>query len=70
MLSMDFKDGDIQLLNNHIMLHARTAYIDHDEPQRKRHLLRMWIALADARRWPLADTLTARYERVRRGGIP
>lgn len=70
MLSMDFQEGDIQLLNNHIMLHARTAYVDHDEPERKRHLLRMWIAVADARRRPLADALDSRYEWVRRGGIP
>lgn len=69
-LSMDFQEGDIQLLNNHIMLHARTAYVDYDEPERKRHLLRMWIAVADARRRPLADALSARYEWVRRGGIP
>ena len=53
-LSMDFQEGDIQLLNNHIMLHARTAYVDYDEPERKRHLLRMWIAVVDARRRPLA----------------
>jgi hypothetical protein len=69
-LSMDFQEGDIQLLNNHIMLHARTAYVDYDEPERKRHLLRMWIAVADARRRPLADALSERYEWVRRGGIP
>ena len=70
MLSMDFEEGDIQLLNNHTTLHARTAYEDHDEPSRQRHLLRMWIAVADARRRPLSDALTDRYEWVRRGGIP
>ena len=69
-LTMDFQEGDIQLLNNHIMLHARTAYVDYDEPERQRHLLRMWIAVDDARRRPLADALDARYEWVRRGGIP
>jgi hypothetical protein len=59
-LSMDFQEGDIQLLNNHIMLHARTAYVDYDEPKRKRHLLRMWIAVSDTRRRPLAAALEAR----------
>ncbi len=70
MLSMDFEEGDIQLLNNHTTLHARTAYEDHDEPAQQRHLLRMWIAVADARRRPLSDALADRYEWVRRGGIP
>ena len=70
MLSMDFQEGDIQLLNNHTMLHARTAFEDYDEPGMQRHLLRMWIAVDDARRRPLSDALADRYEWVRRGGIP
>jgi hypothetical protein len=70
MLSMNFEEGDIQLLNNHTTLHARTAYVDHEEPARQRHLLRMWIAVPDARRRPLDEALRERYEWVRRGGIP
>jgi len=70
MLTMDFREGDIQLINNHIMLHAREAFEDHPEPGRERHLLRMWIAVDDARRRPLANALSDRYEWVRRGGIP
>lgn len=42
---MDFAPGDIQLLSNHAVLHARTAYVDHAEPERKRHLLRLWLSL-------------------------
>ncbi|MGQ0525088.1 MAG: TauD/TfdA family dioxygenase [Betaproteobacteria bacterium] len=70
MLSMDFQEGDIQLINNHVLLHAREAYEDHPEPGRERHLLRMWIAVDDARRRPLSDTLSDRYRWVQRGGIP
>ena len=70
MLSMDFQEGDIQLLNNHTTLHARTAFEDYDEPGRERHLLRMWIAVDEQRRRPLSDRLGGRYEWVRRGGIP
>jgi hypothetical protein len=70
MLTMDFQEGDIQLVNNHIMLHAREAYEDYPEPGRERHLLRMWIAIDDARRRPLADALNAQYRWVARGGIP
>lgn len=70
MLSMEFQEGDIQLINNHILLHAREAYEDYPEPGRERHLLRMWIAVDDVRRRPLADTLADRYRWVQRGGIP
>ncbi len=40
---MQFEPGDIQLLSNHTVIHARTAYEDHDG--RKRHLLRLWLSL-------------------------
>ena len=70
MLSMQFEEGDIQLLNNHTTLHARTAFEDYEEPERQRHLLRMWIAVDQHRRRPLAPSLSKRYEWVRRGGIP
>ncbi len=70
MLTMDFQEGDIQLVNNHTMLHAREAYEDFPEPGRERHLLRMWIAVDDAKRRPLAESLTDRYRWVQRGGIP
>ncbi len=67
---MDFEEGDIQLLNNHMTLHARTAYEDFDEPRLQRHLLRMWIAVDDEKRRPLAASLADRYRWVERGGIP
>jgi alpha-ketoglutarate-dependent taurine dioxygenase len=70
MLSMDFQEGDIQLINNHVLLHAREAYEDYPEPGRERHLLRMWIAVDEAHRRPLADALANRYRWVERGGIP
>jgi hypothetical protein len=44
-LDMDFRPGDVQLLANDSILHARTAYEDHDDPARKRHLLRLWLML-------------------------
>lgn len=70
MLTMDFQEGDIQLINNHTMMHAREAYEDHPEQERQRHLLRMWIAVPDGKRRPLADSLADRYRWVQRGGIP
>jgi hypothetical protein len=42
-LDMVFEPGDIQLLNNHTILHWRTGYRDHAEPERKRRLYRLWL---------------------------
>jgi hypothetical protein len=42
---MDLEPGDIQLLSNHTVIHSRTDYVDYAEPDRKRHLLRLWITL-------------------------
>ena len=46
-LEMEFRPGDIQLLNNSVILHAREAYEDDPEPSRQRHLLRLWLASHD-----------------------
>jgi hypothetical protein len=46
-LGMDFEEGDIQFLKNATLLHSRTAYEDHEEPERKRHLLRLWLTAHD-----------------------
>ena len=46
-LDMEFRPGDIQWLKNSVILHKRTAYEDWDEPHRKRHLLRLWLAAPD-----------------------
>lgn len=46
-LDMNFQPGDIQILKNAVILHARTAYEDWPEPARKRHLLRLWLAARD-----------------------
>jgi hypothetical protein len=69
-LTVRFEAGDIQLLNNHVTLHAREAFEDHPEPERKRHLLRMWLAYPPERRRPLSPLLAKRYELVEAGGIP
>ncbi len=45
-LDMTFQRGDIQLLNNHLIVHSRTNYQDHPEPERRRHLLRMLLFTA------------------------
>jgi hypothetical protein len=69
-LDMQLQPGDMQFVHNHTILHDRTAYEDWPEPERKRHLLRLWIAAEGAR--PLSDAWLPRYGSVevgRRGGI-
>ena len=51
-LDMAFEPGDIQLLNNHLIYHARTRYEDHPEQDRKRLLLRLWLAVPGSRPLP------------------
>jgi hypothetical protein len=44
-LDMALEPGDIQLLSNHTVVHARSDYEDYPEPERKRHLLRLWLSI-------------------------
>ena len=53
-LDMALEVGDMQFVHNHTILHDRTAYEDWPEPERKRHLLRLWISPAGARSLPAA----------------
>ncbi len=46
-LDMQFQPGDVQWLKNAAILHKRTEYEDYDEPDRKRHLLRLWLSAPD-----------------------
>jgi TfdA family taurine catabolism dioxygenase TauD len=69
-LDMNFMPGDIQFLHNHTILHARSAYEDWPEPERKRHLLRLWLSPPGAR--PLPPVFAECYGSIAigdRGGI-
>jgi hypothetical protein len=69
-LKMDFRPGDIQLLHNHQILHSRGDFENWPEPERHRHLLRLWVAPPEAR--PLPEVFAPRYGSVTpgaRGGI-
>lgn len=50
--SMEMQPGDLQLLNNHVVLHSRSSFEDWPEPHRKRHLLRLWLALPQGQALP------------------
>ena len=44
--------GQAVFINNHEMLHSRTAFEDWDEPERRRRLLRMWLQGRPRRPYP------------------
>ncbi len=67
-LDMDFLRGDVQLVNNLTLLHARTAFEDFEDPARKRHLLRLWLAAPNG--WPLPDFYYERFGAVNNEGRP
>jgi hypothetical protein len=52
-LDMELQPGDVQLLSNHTQLHSRTAFEDWPEPERRRHLLRLWISIPEVQPLPL-----------------
>jgi hypothetical protein len=69
-LLMEFQPGDIQIVHNHTILHDRTAFEDWPEPERRRHLLRLWLAPSNAR--PLPAVYAERFGSVvpgERGGV-
>lgn len=51
-LHMDFQRGDIQFLNNHVILHSRTAFEDHEELERRRLLWRLYVSNRSAQQRP------------------
>lgn len=52
-LKMDFEPGDMQFLQNYQILHDRTAFRDWPgEPDRRRHLLRLWLCAPRGRELP------------------
>jgi Taurine catabolism dioxygenase TauD, TfdA family len=67
---MEFRAGDVQFVHNHTLLHDRTSFEDWPEPERRRHLLRLWLAPTKAR--PIPPVFAERYGSVvpgDRGGI-
>jgi alpha-ketoglutarate-dependent taurine dioxygenase len=42
-LTFALEPGDALFADNHVVLHNRTAFVDFDEPSRKRLLFRLWL---------------------------
>ena len=48
-MEMSFEPGDMQLLNNHVILHARNAY---EDAAKRRCLKRIWLSMPNSRALP------------------
>lgn len=59
-LHMDFMPGDVQILDDSMIWHSRAAFIDDENPQKRRHLLRVWLNYYVER--PVAPDFWDRYE--------
>ena len=69
-LRMRLQPGDMQFVYNHSLLHDRTGFTDWPEAEKRRHLLRLWLAVPEDR--PLPAVFAQRYGSVdvgERGGV-
>ncbi len=69
-LRMRLVPGDMQFVYNHSLLHDRTSFIDWPEHNRRRHMLRLWLAMPGDR--PLPACFAQRYGSIdvgNRGGV-
>jgi hypothetical protein len=68
-VDIEFKAGDIQFLANQVTLHSRRAFEDWPEPQRRRHLLRLWLRDPAGRPLPKEQRGTRRDRGVQIEGL-
>lgn len=63
--------GDMLFVNNFINFHSRTAFEDHEEPEKKRLLYRIWLSMPNSRELPalFAGSFGATGAGELRGGI-
>ena len=70
-LNMMLERGDIQLVNNLTVVHARESYEDFADQDQRRYLIRLWLSAPDGRELPAF--LSERWGNIavgsRRGGI-
>ena len=69
-LEMRLEPGDMQFVYNHSFLHDRTGFTDHPEPEKRRHLYRLWLSMPGDRTLP--PSFAQRYGCIAvgdRGGI-
>lgn len=70
-LNMTLERGDIQLVNNHVVVHARSSFEDDDDLDKRRYMVRLWLSSPNGRHLPafLAERWGNIEVGTRRGGI-
>ncbi len=48
-LDMDLEPGDLQIVSNYTMLHARTGWVEEGDPAKRRLMLRLWLRVENFR---------------------
>lgn len=66
-LNMSLQRGDMQFVNNHIVVHARSEFQDYEEPDRRRYLIRLWLSSRQGRTLP--EFLAERWGNIEPGTI-
>lgn len=64
---MKLEQGDLQLVNNYVIVHSRTPFEDFEETDAKRHLLRLWLSVPDSQ--PLPADWAEYYIDTRPGAV-
>lgn len=59
--------GDLLFLNNFTVLHRRNAFTDYPQPDRKRHIYRIWLSVPNSR--PLDPLFKENYGAVEPGAL-
>ena len=67
-LEFYLEQGDTLIASNHVVLHGRSAFSDEPSSAPPRHMLRLWLTIANGRPLPAhyADTREFRYTYERR----
>lgn len=65
-VDIPFKEGDFQILSNHVMLHSRRPYEDWENQAKKRHLLRLWLSHPGCR--PVPELVRENFEGIEVAG--
>lgn len=65
---MEFLQGDVQILHNHVTAHSRTEFEDYPEIERRRNLLRLWLGTPGGR--PLPPAYSDRFAHLEEGERP
>lgn len=59
--------GDLLFINNFVNFHSRAAFEDHEDPEKKRRLLRLWLSVPNSR--PLPPAFAGSFGRTGAGEI-